>query len=536
MKQILEKKIIDLYDVDINIASSIQKYKAEQVTLYTDHDINNKTSNIAKRPYGATLEAADCMADICFLDNRAIKVLFAMYPSAPNYVLVRLALKTSWFLGLIGLLRRLIAGFLRVDSIISIQDLNGKKTRWLVLSQKGILGQRVPVLPSKIGVSKFLEWLRNEKINYVVLRFYEKLPSLYRVGGDIDILLSNEDKERVKLYLDKNKNLLTSASKDIRLGLHTVSGEKGSIPYYPPILAGQILVNSKDGPAGSRIPNAEDSLKALIYHVLYHAKKGYAAGIPSSLKKITEKNPENDYFGIIQSMSKSLGVSLGNTMEELDEYLAAEGWRPKLDTLAKMGETNAWVYDRFFSLGQGGPVGLAVFMLREWIHEKGLTHQALEIIKENGFLVMKEKVLSKEEKKKASETLRGGSWGQNPDGTNKGWLPAVALVVVDLKCVKMPPTYAKGYEHYKIRKLKKILRASFDKGEIGAVHSTDNAHESWEYIDICFPDDTEIIRKEFNSLAQVSVFSKLSQLLSPTYIRHSLIFSLREHMIRRYLS
>ena len=149
---------------------------------------------------------------------------------------------------------------------------------------------------------------------------------------------------------------------------------------------------------------------------------------------------------------------------------------------------------------------------------------------------MKEKVLSKEEKKKASETLRGGSWGQNPDGTNKGWLPAVALVVVDLKCVKMPPTYAKGYEHYKIRKLKKILRASFDKGEIGAVHSTDNAHESWEYIDICFPDDTEIIRKEFNSLAQVSVFSKLSQLLSPTYIRHSLIFSLREHMIRRYLS
>ena len=92
-------------------------------------------------------------------------------------------------------------------------------------------------------------------------------------------------------------------------------------------------------------------------------------------------------------MADALGISPGRTMEELDDYLATEGWRPKLDTLAKLGETNAWVYDRFFALGQGGPVGLAVFMLREWVYEKGLADQAVSIIKENGFTVLREKFL-----------------------------------------------------------------------------------------------------------------------------------------------
>ena len=174
-------------------------------------------------------------------------------------------------------------------------------------------------------------------------------------------------------------------------------------------------------------------------------------------------------------MADALGISPGRTMEELDDYLATEGWRPKLDTLAKLGETNAWVYDRFFALGQGGPVGLAVFMLREWVYEKGLADQAVSIIKENGFTVLREKILTGEEKKRATETLRGGSWGENPDGTNTGWRPAVALIVVDMKCVKMPPAYARGYEHFKIRNLKNVLRTTFDTEDRGSVHSTDNA-------------------------------------------------------------
>jgi len=533
----LEGKAIDIYDGDAALASTLTESNADQVTLYTrQRDKVDQEYNIATRPYGALLEAADCIADVCLLDNNAIKVIIAMYPSAPGYVLLRLAPRRSWLLGSLGLLRRLVMGLVRVERIVTIADANQKKTRWLLLRQRGISAQKTPVLPGSIGIPAFLTWLRSENINYVVLRFYEKLPELYRQAGDIDILLSNEDKERVKSYLEENKHLLVSVSKDIRLGLHAASGEQGSIPYYPPPLARQILDHAVDGPAGSRIPSPKDALRSFIYHALYHAKKGYAAGIPSALKEYTEQNPENDYAGVIQKMAEATDVSLGTTMEELDDYMAVEGWRPKLDTLSKLGETNAWVYDRFFSLGQGGPVGLAVFMLREWVYEKGLADQAIRIVKENGFTILREKVLSEEEKKRASETLRGGSWGTNPDGTTAGWLPAVALVVVDKKCVKMPPAYARGYEHFKIRSLKNTLRTAFDTEDRGSVHSTDNAHESWEYIDVCFPGEVEAIRSEFESLAQVSKFTKLAQFFSPAYLKHSIRYSLREFMIRKFLS
>ena len=534
---ILPGRVVDVYDGDTALASELLASGAEQVTLYTRADSSaTQNSSIAKRPYGAVLEAADCVADVCVLDGNAIKVLIAMYPSAPTYVLLRLAPRRAWLLGSLGLLRRLVMGLVRIERIVAITDTNGKKTRWLLLRQKGMSAHKSPVLPDIIGVPAFLSWLRAENINYVVLRFYERLPALYREAGDIDLLLSNEDKERVKEYLKDNAHLLTGVSKDIRLGLHAASGEQGTIPYYPPLLARQILENAIDGPAGSRIPSPEDALRSFIYHALYHAKKGYAAGIPSALKEHTEKHPENDYAAVIQEMADALDISPGRTMEELDDYLATEGWRPKLDTLAKLGETNAWVYDRFFALGQGGPAGLAVFMLREWVYEQGLADQAVSIIKENGFTVLREKVLSGEEKKRATETLRGGSWGENPDGTNTGWRPAVALVVVDIKCVKLPPAYAKGYEHFKIRNLKNVLRRKFDKEDRGSVHSTDNAHESWEYIDICFPGEVKAIRSELASLAQVSKFSKLVQFFSPTYLKHSLLYSLRGYMIRKFLS
>ena len=67
--------------------------------------------------------------------------------------------------------------------------------------------------------------------------------------------------------------MLSGVSLDIRLGLHTVTGEQGSIPYFPPHLAKQILDNATNGPAGSRIPSPEDGLKSFIYHSLYHAKR-----------------------------------------------------------------------------------------------------------------------------------------------------------------------------------------------------------------------------------------------------------------------
>jgi len=127
LKNIFENKVIDIYEGEEALASTLLDLNVDQVTLYKKvRKKNSQNSNFILRPYNAILETADCVADICFLDNRAIKVLVAMYPSAPTFVLVPFAFRTSWFIGIFGLLRRVISGLVRVENIITI-IINKKK-------------------------------------------------------------------------------------------------------------------------------------------------------------------------------------------------------------------------------------------------------------------------------------------------------------------------------------------------------------------------------------------------------------------------
>ena len=119
ISEILAEQAVDLYDGNPAMASALVANGADQVTLYTRaRDTVAEGCDFTTRPYAALLEAADCVADVCLLDNDAIKVLVAMYPSAPNYVLLRLAPRRAWVLGSIGLLRRLIMGLVRIDRIV----------------------------------------------------------------------------------------------------------------------------------------------------------------------------------------------------------------------------------------------------------------------------------------------------------------------------------------------------------------------------------------------------------------------------------
>ena len=59
-------------------------------------------------------------------------------------------------------------------------------------------------LSANIGVEKLIAWLNGNNIKYVVLRFFERLPNLHRKGGDIDLLVADEDEEMVKAFLADN--------------------------------------------------------------------------------------------------------------------------------------------------------------------------------------------------------------------------------------------------------------------------------------------------------------------------------------------
>lgn len=527
---------IDIYDGDIDTATSVQQNSdTQRVTLYTKKKVE-KEGEVFVRPYHTLVEASDCITTVCMLDNRAVKLLMAMYPSAPKFVLVRFAPRIEWLLGLPGLIRRLIFGLVRIKGLTKIKGKNGKTTRWIVLEQSGTDVHRIPILPKSIGVQGFLNWLKEEKISYVILRFYEKLPELHREAGDLDMLVSDEDRSKVKDFLRKHEDKERDFVEDVRVGLHSVSGEPGLIPYYPPLLARKMLEGAVDGPAGSKIPSKEDALNSFIYHVLYHAKKGYSSGIPSSLSTHIDKYPENDYVGVISQMAKELSLDIGETMEKMDEYMASVGWRPKLDTLAKIAETNAWVRDRFFSTKKDEIVGLSVFVLREWMKDEDLAEDALKYFDIQGFTVIRNKTLTGELQKTAANILRGGTWGSNNDGSTDGWLPSEVVVVIDRACAKLPPAYATGFEMFRTRKLKEAMRNRFDTDEYSSMHSTDNSRESWEYIEVCFPDEVEEIREEVKSLMKPSIIETWKHVFRISYLKHSIKHSVRSFIIRKLMS
>lgn len=450
--------------------------------------INGK--NLPISHYANLSEMRDEIADVYFLDNEAVKVLFAEFPAAAHYCLVRLVSRMSWFTALPGLLRRLFIGLIKIEGIVRLRE--GKHNRtWLVLKHqlRESLNTRLN-LSSEIGIQGFLDFLRRENIRYVVLRFFEKLPQLNREGGDLDILVTDEDDQKIRDFLQAHPG-------PIGVDVWTVSRSKhNDITYFPPPLARKIIESAIDGPAGANIPSPKESFLSLAYHALYH--KGVFAGVPSSLRGVeVNKHPENDYAGVLARMAQNLGVNIEITMESLDEYLHTEGWRPKIDTLAKIASRNKWVWRRFFSREQAEEIGLGVLILKQKIQNVVATDSVLQMIADyDGFTILRTKEFNKEEIRHVADTLRGGVWNDE-SGSVQDYLPYMAVLVLDTNIArsnKMNMTHhnpVRGIIH-----LKKILRKEFSIGKINLIHSTDNTREAWEYVAVCFPDEIGAVKKD----------------------------------------
>ena len=321
--------------------------------------------------------------------------------------------------------------------------------------------------------------LREQKINYVVARFYQKLPKLYRKGGDVDILVSDEDTSRIKDYILKNPG-------NIRIDLWNVSepNYKG-MSYYLPRLATQILKNSIIGPAGSIIPCQKDSLLSLIYHALYH--KGLNSGIETiteGLESIYIDN--NPYIKEIQNIANDLNLEVGSTMEELDLFMLQEDWRPKIDTLAKIAQWNEWVQVRFFN-NIIEKSSVSVFILRESALRKAWIDEIEVLIKNKGFKVIQSSLLEGDVRVNATKYLRGGTWRDAMYNESSSiFEPAYAMVVVDLHMES----------HDRFGTLKEQIRQKFDTFGPSIVHSTDNDLEVWDYVNYCFPGKKNIIEEK----------------------------------------
>lgn len=464
----------------------------ERLCIYsqTPQELAGKPYEKFVRKYLNIQEISRGRSNLVFLDNEAIKGTVVGYPLDSQNVLVSLDIPKYWVIIFIGILRRVFLGHLKIKGIVKLKTINDSRI-WLHLKTLQKRSGNDFYFSNEIGIKGMLNYLKDNKINYVIMRFYQKLPDLYTKGSDLDILVSNDDEEKLKNYLIQNPG-------KIKIDVWNESAPSYSgVSYFLPRLSKKILTSSIPGPAGSFIPGKKEALLSLIYHCLYH--KGVNAGITSTTLGIDSlKISNNKYLFEIQNLSSELKINVGSTMEEMDDYLDKEGWKPKIDTLAKIAQWNEWVKKRHFTLSKKNYDSISVFILRELAIKNNLLKEIKELIIKEGFKIVNETYLKGDVKTNAIKNLRGGTWKDYSykDNSNN-FEPSYAIIILD--------NHQTNFNRFSL--LKEKIRTKFDRNiSPSIVHSTDNEIESWDYINYCFPKNVLEIKNLIENLKNAKIY------------------------------
>jgi hypothetical protein len=347
------------------------------------------------------------------------------------------------------------------------------------------------------GVRGLAERLERLGIRYVVLRWFEDLPRL-EPGEDLDVLVADED-------LDKFRRLLAEEPGTIPVDLYSVSGMDGSgyqgIAYYPPALAERMLDRSVVHRSGFRVPAPEDHVHSLAYHAVYH--KGHRSGIASSLLDAAETDPEHDYASVLRGLAGRVEIDLPDSLEDLDEYLAREGWRPPQDTFVRLSATNRWI-DRSLAVTDAveEPPEVAVFVLRERARDVVSASEVTGLLDHYGFEVLAFRELDAGARARCSFAMRGGNWGRGPYPDSAGG-PVRVIVAVhygphdpDAADKDCHPHLSNADTLEAKRRLRELVNARLEPvRRCNPVHSSDNAREAWDYVDLALPDELGRLRE-----------------------------------------
>jgi len=364
----------------------------------------------------------------------------------------------------------------------------------------------------QMGVAGFFETLEKRGIRYVVLRWFDTLPDL-PPGEDVDLLVADQDVERVEEILDEKPGL-------IPCDLYSVSGlprtAYRNMAYYPPPVAEKILARSEMSERGFRIPGDRDQFLSLAYHALYH--KGETSGLPTTLSDVEPTDePEHDYSGILADMADRLAIERPASMEQLDDYLAVEGWRPPMDTLGRLARKNRWIARRLNDLvGSGWEEysGLTVFVIRQRAVEIECHEELIERIAAAGFRIVHSERLSGDRMRTVARNARGGNWSTGPWPTSGG-PPAVVVVAFDpdpiepddAACDKHP-----GLENARVLikgELRDLVNQRLAPEErCNVIHSSDNTWGAWEYLQLAVPEKLDEILAAIDSAHDPDASSK----------------------------
>jgi len=271
------------------------------------------------------------------------------------------------------------------------------------------------------------------------------------------------------------------------------------MPYFPPRLAEAILSDARPHGGLCRVPSPEHHFLSLAYHALYH--KGERSGL-SDGSGHRSKQAEHDYTAILGGLADDLGIDVEITLEGLDRYLDEHSWRPPRDMLERLAVGNRWAR-RLTSDNANLPedAGLGVFVVRQLGLEGNGLEKIKSLLEQQGFEILAEKVLSPRESQYAATCIRGGNWGRGPWKVSGG-APAAAVVTYDPEPIKPTSRQLRQFPRLTNARLlvKKKIRDAFNAGlpeeqRCNVLHSSDNGHESLDYIRILIPEAAEDLQR-----------------------------------------
>lgn len=249
---------------------------------------------------------------------------------------------------------------------------------------------------------------------------------------------------------------------------------------------------------------------SLAFHALYH--KGYASGLETKLtpSATPKKLPDHDYGKTLSDLAAELSIEVEMDLESLDEYLTLNGWRPPFDMLARLAWWNPWIHDRYFAEGltvEADRRGVAVFLIRERAIALGLATDVEQKIQAQGFRIVESVSLTPDRQMEVAVRVRGGNWGRG-NWAYSGGRPARVIVAWDPEPLPVDP---KMREKYPLLENGRILRAKVEirnhmlrllskRERFNPMHSADNDFQTWEYIGILLPDQSDDLRRQVAAL------------------------------------
>lgn len=378
---------------------------------------------------------------------------------------------------------------------------NGLESRGVLFKRKFKKERKARYyLSPETSFDSLFKRFNEQKLRYAVLRWFDKIP-FSDIREDVDLLVADEDIRRAQQLLNEKVGILP-------FDLYSVSGLPGSsfknMAYYPPHLAEKILASRELWNGRFFVPDKRHYFLSLLYHAVYH--KGAKSGIPVREGGAAKQElADHEYLTILQQLAEENGVEFKQlNLLYFHQLLEKEAWAPATDTIRKLPEENAaWLKetithsaDDFEKSGE-----VMAFVIREWAYKRGLTGFIINWLEKSGLNLVKAVELNREQKRQASQRLRGGNWGQGPWPVSGGD-PAVLLVMYDYHPKPLSEKFRKKYphvknEHYLFKEeVRQEINSNLEAGEkTNPIHSSDDEIEALDYINMIVPEMMSAVRK-----------------------------------------